>query len=44
MNDEQRIEYLKQIIKESPKSTKARNARWLIKEIKAGQKHRSAHD
>jgi len=28
-----RIEYLKQIIKDDPKSPKARNARWLLKEI-----------
>ena len=36
MTDKERIKYLKRIIKESPNTPKARNARWLIKEIKAG--------
>lgn len=38
MTDQQRIVYLKRIIKESPNTPKARNAKWLIKEIKAGMK------
>ena len=35
MTDRERIAYLERIIKESPNTPKARNARWLIKEIKS---------
>lgn len=38
MKDSERIAYLKRIIKESPNTPKARNAKWLIKEIQNQQK------
>jgi len=38
MTDAQRIAYLKRIIAESPNTTKARNAQWLIDEIKSTPK------
>jgi len=40
MNDRDRIAYLKRIIKESPNTPKARNAKWLIKEIQNQEKWR----
>ncbi len=33
MSNSQRIKYLQRIIKESPGTPKARNARWLLKEL-----------
>lgn len=35
MTDAERIAYLKDIIKNFPGTPKARNARWLIKEIQS---------
>ena len=38
MNDKERIEYCQRIIAAYPNTPKARNAKWLIREIKTQSK------